>query len=179
MRFGGCRRGVTLRWERNRFAHRRGEPDAPRCEAAMTAWRSAEIELSAGGVIFRGDGGHQVLLIKDSYGNWGFPKGHIEPGESALEAAVRECQEETGIRRLEVRVPVGSTDWYFRQGDSVIHKFCDYFLMEAADGQGVSAQTAEGVQACVWMRPEEAMSRVSYENARRVLEKALELYPRG
>lgn len=145
----------------------------------MTAWKNAEIELSAGGVIFRRDDGGQVLLIKDSYGNWGFPKGHLEPGESAREAAVRESREETGIRSLEVRGPVGSTDWYFRQGDSVIHKYCDYFLMETAGAQRASAQAAEGVQACVWLSPEEAMSRISYENARRILERALERLSRG
>lgn len=145
----------------------------------MMTWKKAEIELSAGGVIVRRADGDEVLLIKDSYGNWGFPKGHLEPGESGREAALRECREETGITRLEVRGLVASTDWYFRQGDSLIHKYCDYFLMEAAEGEEVSVQTSEGIQACVWLAPEDAMSTISYENARRVLESALERHAGG
>ena len=58
----------------------------------------AQRETSAGGVVYRLDAGHAVfLLIRDSYQNWGFPKGHLESGERAEDAAVREVREETGI----------------------------------------------------------------------------------
>src|SRR2546426_12793651 len=43
------------------------------------------------------------LLIKDSYDNWGFPKGHLDDGESPAEAALRETAEETGLARLVLR----------------------------------------------------------------------------
>jgi hypothetical protein len=51
--------------------------------------RRAERETSAGGVIFRRDpnGTPRYLLIRDSYRNWGFPKGHLEPGEPPADAA--------------------------------------------------------------------------------------------
>ena len=42
----------------------------------------ARLETSAGGVVVRREGDRTLyLLIRDSYGNWGFPKGHVEPGE--------------------------------------------------------------------------------------------------
>jgi 8-oxo-dGTP pyrophosphatase MutT (NUDIX family) len=61
--------------------------------------RRAELEVSAGGIVFRrlpGEGA-KYLLIRDSYNNWGFPKGHLEGNESPAEAAIRETAEETGL----------------------------------------------------------------------------------
>lgn len=49
----------------------------------------------AGGVVFRPDGA--VLLLQHLEGDWVFPKGHIDPGEDALEAALREVEEEAGV----------------------------------------------------------------------------------
>lgn len=60
----------------------------------MTADPRAEIG-GAGGVVFRSDGA--VLLLQHLEGTWVFPKGHLDPGESALEAALREVEEEAGI----------------------------------------------------------------------------------
>ena len=137
----------------------------------MAAPQLAKIELSAGGVIFRrpADGEPEVLLIKDGYGNWGWPKGHVEAGESLEVAALRECSEETGLTRLKVREWVGATDWYFRAGDTLIHKFCDYFLVEADPAELTLPQQAEGIQACRWLPPEDAAALLTYTNARQVL----------
>ncbi|HWO89214.1 MAG TPA: NUDIX domain-containing protein, partial [Gemmatimonadales bacterium] len=63
--------------------------------------RKAIEETSAGGVIFRrAEAGTLVLLIRDSYRNWGFPKGHIEEGEDPVAAAIREVAEETRLTEL-------------------------------------------------------------------------------
>jgi 8-oxo-dGTP pyrophosphatase MutT (NUDIX family) len=51
-------------------------------------------ETSAGGVVFRVvDGRPLYLIIRDSYRNWGFPKGHLETGERPEDAALREVAE--------------------------------------------------------------------------------------
>jgi len=63
-------------------------------------------EHSAGGVIFRRTPeGVRWLVIRDSYRNWGFPKGHVEDGESEVDAARREVGEETGLVALIHRAP--------------------------------------------------------------------------
>jgi 8-oxo-dGTP pyrophosphatase MutT (NUDIX family) len=137
----------------------------------MAAPQAAKIEQSAGGVIYRrrAEEALEVLLIKDGYGNWGWPKGHVEAGESLAAAALRECREETGLARLQVGESVGTTDWYFRAGDTLIHKFCDYFLVEADPAELTLPQQAEGIQACRWLPSEEVGSLLTYTNARHVL----------
>ncbi len=142
----------------------------------MEARSPARIELSTGGVIYRWqpEGRPEVLLIKDGYGNWGWPKGHLETGETVEEAALRECREETGLTRLRMARRLGTTDWYFRAGSAMIHKFCDYFLVEADPAEPTAPQKAEGIQACSWLSPEEAAGRLTYANARHVLAAALE-----
>ena len=65
--------------------------------------RRAELEVSAGGIVFRRppeEEDPRFLLIRDSYDNWGFPKGHLEDGESPAEAARRETIEETGLNQV-------------------------------------------------------------------------------
>ena len=76
----------------------------------------AQRETSAGGVVFRRgpDGQVRFLLIRDSYKNWGFPKGHLEAGEPPAEAARREVTEETGLNELVLHGPIKVIDWYFR-----------------------------------------------------------------
>ena len=64
-----------------------------------------------------------LLLIRDPYGKWGLPKGHVENGESSREAALREVREETGLTHLDPGPSLGSIDWYFRLKGDLVHKF--------------------------------------------------------
>jgi 8-oxo-dGTP pyrophosphatase MutT (NUDIX family) len=135
----------------------------------------ARDETSAGGVVFRMDVGQPLyLLIRDSYKNWGFPKGHVETGEHPEAAALREVREETGLDDLSIRAPIDTIDWYFRFRGQLIHKVCHFYLMETADAT-TSPQRAEGITACRWMRFEEAESLISYGNARELLRRAQEM----
>jgi 8-oxo-dGTP pyrophosphatase MutT (NUDIX family) len=135
----------------------------------------AKQETSAGGVVFRVEDGQPLfLLIRDSYKNWGFPKGHLENGERPEAAALREVHEETGLRGLEVRGAIETIDWYFRFRGRLIHKVCHFFLMETTSDQ-TSPQRAEGITACRWAPFDEALQVVSYANARDVLKRAQEM----
>ncbi len=132
-------------------------------------------EISAGGVVVRIDDGRPLyLLIRDSYRNWGFPKGHLEEGETADAAAMREVEEETGLSGLRLRGAIETIDWYFRFRGRLIHKVCHFYLMET-ESAVTSPQRAEGITACRWEPFERAASLVSYENARAVLRRAHDL----
>ena len=115
-----------------------------------------------------GDGVIRFLLIKDSYDNWGFPKGHLEADESPADAARRETAEETGLDDLVLHGPIRIIDWHFRFRGRYIHKFCHFFLFESASAEAVP-QIEEGITACRWCVMDEALRVLSYENARGVL----------
>ena len=135
----------------------------------------ARRETSAGGVVFRlAEGRPLFLLIRDSYRNWGFPKGHLENGEAPDAAALREVREETGLRSLDLRGAITTIDWYFRFRGRLIHKVCHFFLMETED-EATSPQLAEGITACRWAAFDEAVEVISYANARDVLRRANEM----
>jgi 8-oxo-dGTP pyrophosphatase MutT (NUDIX family) len=134
--------------------------------------RAPREEVSAGGIVFRRTAeGVRYLLIRDSYKNWGFPKGHLEAEESPDAAAVREVHEETGLRRLGMKGPIEIIDWSFRFRGRLVHKICHFYLIEAASGQPRPLRR-EGITACKWLTFDEAMAMVSYENARTVLARA-------
>lgn len=134
--------------------------------------REPREEVSAGGIVFRRSAdGVRFLLIRDSYKNWGFPKGHLEADESPDAAAVREVREETGLTALTLTAPVEIIDWNFRFRGRLVHKVCHFYLIEAADGHARPLRR-EGITACKWLTFDEATSLVSYENARTVLARA-------
>ena len=126
-------------------------------------------ELSAGGiVVYRDHSGVRYLLIRDSYRNWGFPKGHVESGETIESAAVREVEEETGLRDVRIRGSLDSIEWEFQFRGERIHKTCHFFLMETTN-PATTPQLGEGITECCWTSFSDAERLVAYDNARAVL----------
>jgi 8-oxo-dGTP pyrophosphatase MutT (NUDIX family) len=85
--------------------------------------------LAAGGIVHRraDDGAVEVLVIhRPKYEDWTLPKGKLDKGETAEQAAVREVEEETGIKAT-LGARAGSNEYYDRHGRS---KRVDYWLME-------------------------------------------------
>jgi 8-oxo-dGTP pyrophosphatase MutT (NUDIX family) len=137
--------------------------------------KPARRESSAGGVVFRMEEGKPLfLLIRDSYGNWGFPKGHLERGERPDIAAMREVTEETGLRSLRLVGSIATIEWYFRLRGTLIHKDCQFFLMESESAE-TKPQQSEGITDCRWAPMEEAQTLIIYDNAREVLTTARDM----
>jgi 8-oxo-dGTP pyrophosphatase MutT (NUDIX family) len=133
-------------------------------------------EFSAGCVVFRRRAkSPDILMVADRFGRWSFPKGHIEDGEDALEAALRELKEETGINGRPVQeLPL--VEYTFRSGKQVIHKKVTYFLVEAdPDDQVPQPQKAEGIFKAEFVPLREARSRLGYKNSQPTLEAAIAL----
>lgn len=137
----------------------------------MTGSAKARTETSAGGVVVRHGSEPLVLLIRDSYGKWGFPKGHVEEGEAPAAAAAREVAEETGLSGLTVVAGLDTISWYFHWRGRRVHKTCHFFLMESAS-ESTSPQQAEGITECRWESLDLAGELLAYDNAREVLRRA-------
>lgn len=128
---------------------------------------------SAGGVVWRrGPEGIEIAVgLNHARGLVCLPKGTPEPGESALATAVREVEEETGLR-VEPGASLGSTEYWFVFQGTRIHKTVRWWVMEAVGGD-VANHDAE-FDAVHWVPAAEALVRLSYPDERALVEKAIE-----
>lgn len=90
---------------------------------------------AAGGVVV--DGPKVLVLFRPSRGEVRLPKGHVDPGETPEQAAVREVAEESGYEQLEVLADLGEQTVRFasRWSGSTIERVERYFLMRPLAGQ--------------------------------------------
>ncbi len=136
-------------------------------------------EFSSGGIVIkRRRNGIQVLLIKDPYGKWTWPKGKIDRGESSLDAAKREIREETGLKNIEIISKVGRTDYYFRRDRRLIYKTVFLYLFRLGEEEPLLIQKAE-IDDGKWYSEKEALSKVGYKGARALLRKALTTFKKS
>ena len=144
---------------------------------AVAGQERVKKEFSSGGVVVRKAGGHfRVLLIKDGYGHWTWPKGHIDRGESSEEAALREIAEETGISEASILSKIGKTQYYHRIKKELIFKTVFLYLVETSQNRVTPLESEiEGVR---WFAPKAALKKIEYEGSRRLLKKALLAYAR-
>lgn len=134
--------------------------------------RKTRNEHSSGGaVLFSREGQTCVALIATRRRTrWGLPKGAVSEGETSEQAALREVREETGIEAKILR-PLGTIEYYFRAGDTLIRKSVDFYLMEYVAGT-LTPQLSE-VDDVEWVELSEAIQRASFESERKLLEMAV------
>ena len=132
-------------------------------------------EYSYGAVVYKTDeGGPLFLLVKSAgSGRWGFPKGHIEKGESAIAAAKREILEETGIGSLRFIDGLEQEDVYLINGaraetaGRTAEKHSVYFLAQALAAP--AGRRDEEISELRWACIEAAMELLHFENQKNAL----------
>ncbi len=128
-------------------------------------------ETSAGGLVLDAptqSASGALIGRKDKQGHlkWSLPKGHIEPGETAEEAAIREVAEETGILG-QILAPLGTIDFWFVAEDRRVHKTVHHYLMLAQGGELSDADPE--VTEVDWVPLDEAATRLAYDDERQLV----------
>jgi 8-oxo-dGTP diphosphatase len=126
---------------------------------------------AAGGVVYRtsSEVGVEVACIyRERRGDWTFPKGKLEEGESFVEAALREVAEETGLR-CEIERYIGVTNYTHRKGQP---KIVAYYLMTSIEGE---FSPNEEVDELRWLPIDQVHDHLTWDRDQELFELIREL----
>jgi len=121
---------------------------------------------AAGGVLFRSSrrGPDKVAVVyREARGDWTFPKGKLDEGESFEEAALREVVEETGIT-AKIRRFIGSTNYTHRKGRP---KIVAYYLMESISGEFTPNEEVDELR---WVTLDEAFELLTWDRDQELID---------
>ena len=129
------------------------------------------MEHSCGFVLFRQiEKNRYYLLMHYKAGHWDFPKGHIEQGETQVQTAVRELEEETGIKDVAV-VPGFKFEYSYEFGKNNNKKSKKVTFMIAKTRQTRTRLSHEHIGAR-WVPYKRALKMLTFDNAKKMLEAA-------
>jgi 8-oxo-dGTP pyrophosphatase MutT (NUDIX family) len=135
--------------------------------------RDGADELSAGGVVVRGDEMIVIVPVKraaDGRRVLGLPKGHLDGDETPEEAARREVAEETGVH-AELVDELGDVTYHYERGGRLVAKMVRFYLFEYRSGD--VADHDHEIEEARWIPIREAVEQLSYEGEREVVQRAL------
>ena len=158
--------------------HKRRKPSKSSGRARRKPGEKVEREISAGGLVFtRTPRGIKFAIMKDSYGKWAFPKGHVERGETQEEAAARETLEELGLDQVRLLQYLGTIDIWFRdrfeKKGTLIHKDIHYYLFETLEGAELRPDPEQHAYEARWIPSGKLLSSSSYPDMIPIIKRAL------
>jgi 8-oxo-dGTP pyrophosphatase MutT (NUDIX family) len=135
--------------------------------------RGDEQERSAGGVVVRD--GEAIVIVPTRRGAQGqkvlaLPKGHVDPGETPDQTALREVREETGVE-ARMREKLGDVRYFYQRDGKRIFKRVTFYLLDYRSGS--LDDHDDEVEEARWMPLEEAVEALSYDGEREMAERAL------
>jgi bis(5'-nucleosidyl)-tetraphosphatase len=130
-------------------------------------------EKSCGAVVFLRNSEVNYLLLRYGAGHWDFVKGNVEPNESEKDTVIRELQEETGIVDAQfIDDFKEKIEYFYRRQGTTIHKEVIFFLIETHT-EKVELSYEHVGYTC--LNYQHAMEKLTFKNAKDVLQKAHEL----
>lgn len=136
-----------------------------------------KVVKAAGGVVFNEE---QKILMMYRLGKWDLPKGKRDDNEKAKQTAVREVEEECGIKvQLSGKL---CTTWHtYTMGTRKILKRTKWYRMNCIDESMMKPQTEEGIERLEWMTEKEVQTALlnSYSSIRYVIDQLKESSPQA
>jgi len=130
-------------------------------------------EKSCGAVVFLKNAEVKYLLLHYEAGHWDFVKGNVEPNESEKETVIRELKEETGIGDGQfIEGFKEKIEYFYRRQGETVHKEVIFFLIETHTEKVEVSYEHVGF---TWLYYQRAMEKLTFKNARDLLQKAQEL----
>ncbi|MEM5814243.1 MAG: NUDIX domain-containing protein [Candidatus Aenigmatarchaeota archaeon] len=128
-------------------------------------------EISAGGLVYNRKT-KKFLLIADKHMVWSLPKGRIEKGETAEEAALRETSEETGLplKRLKILKKLGTIKYVYALRNRKTFKIVVFYLMET---DAVRLRPQWEIKGANWFARRDVLKKIGYSNAKEIVRRAL------
>lgn len=128
-------------------------------------------EPTAGGIVFRithDQKDIEILLIQDSKGRWTIPKGHIEPGETAKQTAIREIGEESGLFHIQVLTWLGKIQFQYRRVDKLVLMTTQIYLVRALDDAETPTKE-QWMKGIKWFKFNDAIDAIEYEDIEKLM----------
>ena len=127
------------------------------------------VAKAGGGLVYNKKG--EVLFIFRN-GKWDLPKGGIEKGEGIEDAAIREVEEETGVKNLKITQKLQKTYHVFKRNGSYKLKVTHWYEMKTDYKGKLQGQENEGIEKVAWLNPDEIKEALtnSYENIKLLFE---------
>ena len=115
-------------------------------------WKKFVVVIAGGGLITNEK--DEILMIFRR-GKWDLPKGKLDKGETLEQCALREVQEETGLRKVLLELPLLTTYHTYHEGARFILKESHWFTMMATNGESLTPQIEEDIQEIKWVAKKE------------------------
>jgi len=132
-------------------------------------------EETAGGVVFRRvEGKVEIMMIQDARDRWSIPKGKVEPGERLEQTAVREIEEETGLKYLRILDRLGKVDFRYRSKDTLVMKTMHVFLIHAyKESDNHRPENHKAIKSVGWFPANKALDLIEYDDIGKLILLAL------
>ncbi len=130
----------------------------------------AELIVAAGGIV---ENEHGEILFQLRRGKWDLPKGKLDDGETIEECAVREVEEETGLKNIIHGELIGTTTHKYTEREKEIEKETHWFAMKVNGEQHLVPQLSEDITELKWVSEHELAPYLSntFANIIEIVEK--------
>lgn len=109
--------------------------------------------IHSGGGVVRNENGAVLMIFRR--GKWDLPKGKQDEGEDIATCALREVQEETGLKQISIDYKIGNTMHIYPMGTNMVLKYTAWYMMKGTITETLLPQLEENIEQVTWVMPKD------------------------